>query len=320
MSPGVKRAYDTISKAYELPVTTSAAPSKPSAKKKCDRNSKAVAKRKNNRHLYYDCNIKDSSSWSKLLSRHIKGDRVKQTVSTYAFDAFNVHRIVSVDKRDPVTGKRNRHKNNGTTRAFKCETCPPDSLWRGWSVMLRRVTDKKQNLWCVVPCVGNENPLTTKILCDCRKSKKLSISDQVFLNAKCTREFVSQHPMSTANVISKEIESHHIAKCAWGEDDAKLPSEPHRKPAIDILLTHEIDKLRQRYQALPDFLVSLIEKNGGFNHCNSVSVALQGTQTSHSQPRSNFCRAFVGHPVTCLGHSLHLPVLFVDCCHYQCPH
>ena len=156
MSPGAKRAYETTSKAYELPVTTSAAPSKPSAKKKCDTNSKAVAKKKNNRNSHCDSNIKDSSSWSKLLSRHIKGDCVKQTVSTYAFDTFNVHRIVSVDKCNPVTGKRTRHKNNGTTRAFKCKTCPPD-LWHGWSVMLRRVTDKKQNLWCVIPCVGNKN-------------------------------------------------------------------------------------------------------------------------------------------------------------------
>ena len=49
-----------------------------------------------------------------------------------------------------------------------------------------------------------------------------------------------------------------------------------------------------------------------------ISVALQGTKNPGSG--SNFHRAFVGHPVACLGHSLHLPVLFVDCYHYQCPH
>ena len=131
---------------------------------------------------------------------------------------------------------------------------------------------------------------------------------------------VSENPLAS----SKDIDTHLCQKFINNtnlniKQQQQLPTLSHRKPAIDFLLNMEVGKLRRRYHMLPQFLSTLIRRNGGFNHRNMISVALQGTKVPSDQP-SHFYRMFVGFPIACFGQSVHVPVLFIDFYHYQCPY
>ena len=80
--------------------------------------------KKQSRNFFFDSGIIDSSSWPELLSRQIKGDRVKQILSICAFDALGINKIVTIKSFD----NEKKPHNNSTSRAFKCLSCPED--WR----------------------------------------------------------------------------------------------------------------------------------------------------------------------------------------------
>ena len=244
-----------------------------------------------NRKFFFDAGVINSNSWPELLSRQINGDVVKRTVLTYAFEQYSIHKIIAV-----------RAKSNKTIRVYKCASCPND-LSQGWSVQVRKIpnTDK---LWAVVPFRGGCLS-ATNIGCDCVRKDK--ISDYLFLNSSLTRDYVSKNYWASSAHISKTLVT--LFKERKGVFENQLPMLSHRKEAIDFLVSRALDKLRHRYHQLPEFVRSLLWKN------SMVSVALQGT--SGIEPK--FHRLFIGFPIACLGHHVHIPVLFIDFYHYQCP-
>ena len=266
------------------------------------------------RNFYFDSGIIDSSSWQELLSRQIKGDRVKQTLSIYAFDAQQINKICSVESLN--NNKKIKPHNNSTTRAYKCSSCPKD-LRHGWSVQVRLIPNT-DNLWAVVPyCRDAKHPLNQPHACHCHDKTKGNISDHVFLNSSLSRDFVSKNHWCSSGYIDNILGVLYSGQRKV--EKKQLPTKSHRKEAIDFLLDRELDKLRCRYHQLPAFLRTLVWNNGwnphGPQNNHMVSVVLQGT----SGDKPNFFRMFLGFPVGCLGQKVHVPVLFIDFCHYQCP-
>ena len=255
------------------------------------------------RNFFFDSGIIDSSSWSELLSRQMQGNDVKHILSIYAFDALSINKIISV-----------RSKNSKTKRVFKCASCPK-ALNQGWSVQVVKIRNT-DNLWAVTPFRG-ENVFTTNISCTCHKNQKGKVSDHLFLNSSLSRDFVSKKFWVTPGMINRDLVT--IFTQRKDVHEQQLPSLSHRKEAIDFLVARELDKLRRRYHQFPAFLRTLLWDNGfipsGFQNNSMVSVALQGT--FGKEP--NFHRVFVGFPIACLGQQVHIPVLFIDFYHYQCP-
>ena len=229
---------EAIHRAYQecpssIPTTqTLLPPSKPTLQS----NTKKLS-----RNFFFDSGIMDSSSWPELLSRQIKGDHVKQTVSIYAFDALGINKILSV-KSVNNNNKLSKPHNNSTTRAFKCSSCPKD-LTQGWSVQVRLIPNT-DNLWAVVPFNGGKNALTWDIPCKCHPTKKGTVSDHLFLNSRLSRNFVSKNHWKSSGHIDNSLSL--LFRGERGVMPKKLPAKSHRKVAIDFLLDCELDKLRHR--------------------------------------------------------------------------
>ena len=223
-------------------------------------------------------------------------------ISIYAFHSWNIFRLSAVPSR-----------SNVKVRVYKCATCPlSDSAWH---VTVKPIDPNDANsLWVVRdnPTVGH-CPLsntylpfaTTRLPCSCCKQrKKRKITDQLFFNVRWVQETVAKNPSHTIGAIDAEVirkfSEHRISKDC-------LPGKGARQNAISQLRVKYIERLPIYYARLPQYLKEFSEKN------QLSSVALQSDQDDQ------FYRLFVGFPIAHEHGKLTLPILTIDCFHYQCP-
>ena len=86
-----------------------------------------------------------------------------------------------------------------------------------------------------------------------------------------------------------------------------LPRENPWHNAINQLKVHFIKQMPNLYATLPQYLRQFSLEN------QETSVALQGDQNNQ------FYRLFVGFPIAHAQGKLTMPILMIDCFHYQCP-
>jgi hypothetical protein len=118
------------------------------------------------------------------------------------------------------------------------------------------------------------------------------------------REIVARNPSRSIGDLGTEV----INKFAEeGIKKEQLPGTSARSNAIKQLKMKYIKGMTVYYARLPQYLEEFSVRN------TLSSVALQSDQ--HDQ----FYRLFVGFPVAHAHGKITLPILMIDCFHYQCP-
>ena len=200
------------------------------------------------------------------------------------------------------------NKCNKTKRVYKCATCEGEGTWH---VVVRKL-DYGDNLWQVdntpLQVIIKKHPVqyihleTTNLPCNCDCSVKGKISDQLFFNVTWVREIVFNNPSGkdVDNLVVNAFATHEVPqKC--------LPSKAHRNNIIAQLRFLAFDWRSQFYHRLPQYL-----RKFSINNLLS-SVVLQADASSQ------FYRLFIGFPIAHQHGQSTLPILMVDCFHYQCP-
>ena len=255
------------------------------------------------RPFYYDTLLHKASSWNELQGRVLPSDSVEKIIATYAFHCAGIHKLQGVRKR-----------SNSLVRVYKCKTCDPDAMH--WSVTVSAIPGTGRKQWQVRPSYislktlrssfkqTKDSYLSTDMKCTCIDKPK--IPDQLFFNITWVRDLTFKHHQESTKEIDQNIvnvfQSNNIPP-------DKLPIKTQRYNAIGQLLVIHSQILRHQYHILPQHLLE-------FNNLNpDSSVALQ----SDSQGR--FFRAFIGCPsgIAQAQKYFTVPILFIDCCHYQCP-
>ena len=204
-------------------------------------------------------------------------------------------------------------RSNRTTRVYKCRTCSSDL--KHWTAT---VVNEGTNHWHVRPTYlptetnrAVQSPIknsliTTDFPCRCTALEKGKISDQLFFSSFWVHDTTYRHYDKSLSYIDAEIRSRFKEKCIPVEC---LPNIRARKNAISQhLVIYNEFYLKREYHHLPQYLSELGERNP------DTSITLQ------SDTLGRFYRAFIGMPMGLSKHlqNLSIPVMFIDCCHYQC--
>ena len=264
------------------------------------------------RPLFYDEDLVNAYCWNELMSRNLPGKHAYNIISVYAFHCFGIFSLQFLQT-----------KSNKKIRVYKCKTCPADST-TSWTVTAS-VVNEAFNLWRVQPktvavdrrskltsTMSNNIINTTDLPCNCLSHNmfigKRKLSVPLLFNTPLVRRTVfDAYDKSTADVdmmLLEQLEKHFNL-----DGKNQLPKKKQRLKMISQLQTIKIHLLRREYHFLPHYMEEFANLNP------DASVALQSDSSNH------FFRLFVAFPIALPEHrsKFTIPVLFIDCCHYQCP-
>ena len=141
--------------------------------------------------------------------------------------------------------------------------------------------------------------------CNCNSElNKRKISEQLFFNISWVKDIVKKNPSRSISDIDADV-INKASKVNIKEE--YLPGKGIWHNAINQLKVKYIQRLPRLYARLPQYLRQFSLRN------KATSVALQGDQNNQ------FYRLFVGFPIAHAHGKLTMPVLVIDCFHYQCP-
>ena len=205
------------------------------------------------------------------------------------------------------------NKSNAHQRVYRCAGCP--SPHSAWQVVVSKINrNDNHSLWQVTdyPTIGNLAGtkkfihLPSNLLqCHCKRDRRQTkISEQLFFNIRWVQNIVARNPSRSITDIDMDVMNKAVEKNILKQS---LPRENPRRNAINQLKVHFIKQMPNLYATLPQYLRQFNLEN------QETLVALQGDQNNQ------FYCLFVGFPIACAQGKLTMPILMIDCFHYQCP-
>ena len=227
-----------------------------------------------------------------LQRRVIPEPHLYHVISIYA--SLNFHLQINVCNE---TGKKKTPASKD--RLYRCQC----GKYYFYTRCLNPDQDKKPDLQYSVIRVRNE-PTVLSCLCSFQPTKKMKtakMNTYVIANHPTVRDLVKNNVLLTRAALVDMIKKLPVFQSAPLPSDISLTNM-----ARDLKLVYHF-KMVEYYHLLPKYLHDFSSLNPG------ATVALQSDQ--HHQ----FYRVFVGFPIAKFHGIVTLPILVVDCFHYQCP-
>ena len=259
-----------------------------------------------------------TASWHELESRSISGERcaAKQTLAPYLLEKNNMW----------FGTHRDQQGRNG--RVLHCPIC---KLFR---VPLVRVRDTvtKQFLHFKLNKKHPRYDQYTTAKCNCvsweqrnmippasarkKNARTLTVYGVALLNHPKVRSLVDKFYFMSFPSLRQKVENLLTSKFRVPEDVVEYfvkHSSTTLSEVVQCLHIRSLYKSQFLYHKLPAYLEKFLRENP------SASAALQPHYDSVSAPtEALFGRLFVGFPIAEFQNVLTLPVLQIDCFHYQC--